>query len=103
MTNEVTEGILPVGTSLKNLDTTIVEQTDGTPAHRETVVIGDPAINGARVNLESELGRYILPVTDPVATSKLICALEGLITEQKITNRHLAELNGETFTDKDLI
>ncbi len=47
----VEEGILPVGDTGENLDTTIIEQTDGTPAHREVIVNADPEDNDARQNI----------------------------------------------------
>ena len=37
----VTEGRIPVSDTGKDLDTTVVEQTDGSPVHREAVVIAD--------------------------------------------------------------
>jgi hypothetical protein len=44
----VTEGNLPVGPTGKVLDTSVVTQTDQTPAHREAVAITDPETLAAR-------------------------------------------------------
>jgi hypothetical protein len=45
----ITEGFLPVGVSHKNLDTTVITQSDGsTPAHREAVFLADPENTDAR-------------------------------------------------------
>jgi len=52
MADEVTEGFLPVGTSLKALDTTVITQSDGsTEAHREAVFLADPSDTDARLNV----------------------------------------------------
>ena len=44
----VTEGKIHVGGTLEDLDTTVVTQTDGGPAHREAVFVADPETLAAR-------------------------------------------------------
>lgn len=98
MADEVTEGLLPVGTTLKNLDTTIVEQTDGTPAHREAVVIADPVDNDARVSLVAVDGEYKVPVVDSAGNLHAQTAqeelLQKIVGELKVMNFHLSNMTG---------
>lgn len=44
----VVEGFLEVKDTDEVLDTTVIEQLDGTEAHREAVVIADPETTAAR-------------------------------------------------------
>ena len=66
----VEEGALPVGSTDIYLDTTIVNQTDGNPVHREVVVLGDPetlAAYGKVTNAEpasTDYGMVVRPFSE---------------------------------------
>jgi len=50
----VKEDSLPVGSTPERLDTTVVEQSDGTEVHREAVVITDAETFAARVKVRKQ-------------------------------------------------
>ncbi len=88
----------------KNLDTVVVEQTDGTDAHREAVVIAG-VDNEKRVNPEGfndgDGLQFALPVTGQ-ALKRLSDHMASLYEETRLTNLYLSRLVGETFTTEDL-
>ena len=86
----VTEGTLPVGDTGKNLDTTVVEQTDGTEAHREAVILTDPEDNDARAKITDEASRqnYGLVVHDP-QSAYILAAIQALGNELRVIREHL--------------
>ena len=102
----VKEGILQVGVKDEFLDTTKVTQTDGTTAHREVVVDGDPIHVERVVHLESYpfgVGeRYAKPVTGQEL--KELCSLvHDLLRETKVTHLYLSRLiQGTTYSQNDL-
>lgn len=59
-----TEGWLPVGPTAERLDTTKLDQTDGTDVHREAVVITGPETLAARAAVVAMHDEYALRVTD---------------------------------------
>ncbi len=80
----VTEGNLPVGDTGEKLDTTVVEQTDGTEVHREVVVVGDPEklANLANVVETVRRSRLALLVSDE-NTGAIYGALEMIIQQNE--------------------
>lgn len=81
------EGRIRVGGTDKDLDTTIVTQSDTKPAHRETVVIGDPADNDARLDVKKDIntGEYQLLTQDKQI--QVVCdLLSEMVQLQKETN-----------------
>lgn len=101
---EVVEGRLNKGSSEK-IDATVVVQADGISAHREAVVLADPIIKDARVQLEPflEAGktRYAAPTTSAEARG-LSELMVQLVKEQRLTNLFLSRLAGESLTLDDL-
>ncbi len=77
-----TEGTLPVGITDKHLDTTIVEQTDGTEAHREVVVLGDPEEGLASLANAIRVPGLALPVADE-SSRAIYFALEMIIQQNE--------------------
>jgi hypothetical protein len=88
MTTE--EGRLQVGISTEFLDTTIVEQSDGSEAHREGVFIGDPETTAARaaVNKGALTTDYGGVTRDPLMVD-LVMGVNAMVAEQRRTNRLL--------------
>lgn len=101
----VKEGKIPVGDTGKDLDTTIVVQTDGGDVHREAIVIASPTVLGARIEPEKfnvGLGiKYSLPTTG-VELRSLVDLIGQLIEEQRLTNLHLSRLTGEELAIDDI-
>jgi len=99
----VTEGNLDVGDTGEKLDTTVVEQTDGTDAHREAVILTDPETLAARASVagtEESATRYALQVQDDKMDD--LISMMGVVVEQlKIMNLHLYAMTDETFDPQD--
>jgi len=99
----VEEGALPVGTTEEVLDTVVVEQEDGTDAHREMVSVGDPETTEARARVsstEENATRYALQVQDDKMDD--LISMMGVVVEQlKIMNLHLYAMTDETFDPQD--
>jgi hypothetical protein len=79
----VDEDSLPVGTTTERLDTTKITQADGSPAHREAVLITDPEKAGHRANVTKTVeknGRYAQMVSDE--NTRGIAGALGAIYEQ---------------------
>jgi len=91
----VDESFLKVGGTVDLLDTTKVEQDDGTETHREVVVIGDPEDNEARLDIKkTPLGSdHKLPVGDPT-NEDILDALHALIEETRMVRFHLNLITG---------
>ena len=89
MTDTV-EGRIEVGSTGKDLDSTIITQADGAQAYREAVVIADPANNDARVALvDARLYEgKALPVVD-AQNDSMIQLLQEIRDEMRITNELL--------------
>lgn len=89
----VTEGVIPVGDTGLDLDTTVVEQTDGTVAHREAVTITDPGLleGRAAVNLQALINHYGLVVRDPGQEDLLLC-MGRVVEELKMIREHLNQI-----------
>lgn len=86
-----TEGKLPVGESGEDLDTTIVEQTDGSLTHREAIVLTDPEDNDARASVTAgvpELAAYGGTVHDPMIES-IDITLKHILEELRAQRVHL--------------
>lgn len=107
----VEEGTIEVTTTGDKLDTAVVEQTDGTLAHREAVVLTDPEKLGHRANVltrgpaprrhdpanfQHDVGvsDYRLQVLEDV--------LNEILTEMKIMNLHLSCGSDEEINEGDL-
>ncbi len=101
----VTEGKLPVGDTGEDLNTTIVEQEDGTKVHNEVVVQGDPEHADRRVALEAfNFGvetRYAAPVTS-VELKNLVDIMERMVKGQRLMHLYLSRLVGEELSTEDL-
>ena len=81
----VTEGFLPVGVSGKQLDTTVITQSDGsTPAHREAVFLADPENTNARGKVTNAVpgSTDYGPVTRPILDGQSLG--EGDITGETL-------------------
>ena len=89
MAHDLTPGSLPVGDTGENLDTTIVETTEGN-VHREVIVVADPADPDARgkVGKNALSGDYAVVVRDPRMDDVVAC-LNGLTEELKMIRFHL--------------
>lgn len=87
MAQSVKEGLLQVGTTGDYLDTAEIKQTDGTPAHRENVVIASPTDNDARIEPEKPENHpdYHIPTEDP-HTEAINDTLHEILDEMKLTN-----------------
>ena len=88
---DVTEGVIAVGDTGKNLDTTVVEQDQGGDAHREVVVLADPSDNDARASVTAgipNLDSYGGTVHDPMMESISI-TLDHILEELKKQTLHL--------------
>ena len=97
----VNESFLPVGTSLKNLDTTVITQSDGsTEAHREAVFLADPANNEARLGVTLKDGVYTIAVQN-TDTRRLVSLTEELIKKQDLTNRYLSLLTSANLGEQN--
>ncbi len=99
----VTEGNINVGDTGKKLDTVVVEQTDGTEAHREAVVITDPEKLEARAGVAEDVAvkyEYAARVFDVMAV-KLLEAIEAQTVILKRIEQHLAEGSDEIFNDEE--
>jgi hypothetical protein len=88
----ITEGNLEVGDTGKVLDTTVVEQSDNTQAHREAVVVTDAENLSARANVKSVLrggtgyGAQVRDVESISHLESISDTLDKLLTEQRTTN-----------------
>ena len=87
----VKEGFLPVGLSNKNLDTAIIEQADGTKAHRESVVITDPENTDARVTIaksKADHSEYALLAQHDTNSDEI---LTNILNEMRLLNMRFEE------------
>ena len=96
----IKEGTLPVGPTDKLLDTTIVEQEDGTQVHREGVFIGDPGTAARRVNVLEIFPALGLMHTHAMATTDQALVITNellaeMIGELRLMRSHLAEMTDE--------
>lgn len=97
------EDFIPVSGTDDVLDTTLVTQEDGTKAHREGVFIGDPAEAAARAAVaKNSAAAYALTVSDR-RLEFIQEALENILTELKITNKHLHMATDEEFEESDIV
>ena len=104
----VTEGQISVtgqGNAGVVLDTTVVEQVDGSLAHREGVFIGDPEITAARVKVvgaEPSGNDFGAVVRDPAAAASTALLL-SILAELRVIAGLLQEgLNvpGDLFAER---
>lgn len=101
----VTEGKISAGGTGKDLDTTIVTQTDDSKVHREAIFLASPSVFGARIEPEPfNVGRgelFSLPTTG-VELRSLVDLMGQLIDVNRLTNLYLSRLTGEELTIDDL-
>ncbi len=101
----IKEAFLPVGATQEKLDTTKIEQTDGTVVHREAIFLASPTVFGARIEPEQfniGLGvKYAVPTTG-VELRSLVDVMGQLLEEQRLTNLHMSRLTGEELAIDDI-